>query len=127
MNRELDAFYDSFVALVAEGRGRPVEEIEPLARGRVWLASDAHRHGLVDALGGMDAAMDRLREFIEAPDRVRARLRPMVVSTYRLEAPPPAAQVRLHNPMLEGFRDLALLVSEGPAVLYHAIGLPRIR
>jgi hypothetical protein len=29
--------------------------------------------------------------------------------------------------MLEGFRDLALLVSEGRAVLYHAIGLPRIR
>ena len=127
MNRELDAFYDSFVALVADGRGRPVEEIEPLARGRVWLAADAHRHGLVDELGGMDAAMDRLRSNIEAPERVRARLRPMVVSTYRLEAPPPAAQIRLQNPVLEGFRDLAALLSEGPAVLYHAIGLPRIR
>ena len=127
MNRELDAFYDSFVALVADGRGRPVEEIEPLARGRVWLAADAHRHGLVDELGGMDAAMNRLRSNIEAPERVRARLRPMVVSTYRLEAPPPAAQIRLQNPVLEGFRDLAALLSEGPAVLYHAIGLPRIR
>jgi len=127
MNRELDAFYDSFVALVADGRGRPVEEIEPLARGRVWLGIDAHRLGLVDELGGMDAAIDRLRGSIEAPERVRARLRPMVVSTYRLEAPPPAAQLRLHNPVLEGFRDLALLMSEGPTVLYHAIGLPRIR
>ena len=29
--------------------------------------------------------------------------------------------------MLEGFRDLALLISEGPAVLYHAMGLPKIR
>ncbi|MGB5195014.1 MAG: signal peptide peptidase SppA [Polyangiales bacterium] len=127
MNRELDAFYDSFVALVADGRGRPVEEIEPLARGRVWLGTDAHRLGLVDELGGMDAAIDRLRGSIEAPDRVRARLRPMVVSTYRLEPPPPAAQLRLHNPVLEGFRDLALLISEGPTVLYHAIGLPKIR
>lgn len=127
MNRELDAFYDAFVALVADGRGRPAEEIEPLARGRVWLAADAHRLGLVDELGGMDAAIERLRGLVEAPERVRARLRPMVVSTYRLEAPPPAAQVHLHNPTLEGFRDLALLISEGPAVLYHAIGLPRIR
>jgi protease-4 len=127
MNRELDAFYDSFVALVADGRGRRVEEIEPLARGRVWLAADAHRHGLVDELGGMDAAIDRLRSNIEAPARVRAGLRPVVLSTYRLEVPPPVAQVRLHNPVLEGFRDLAVLLSEGPAVLYHAIGLPRIR
>ena len=127
MNRELDAFYDSFVALVADGRGRAVEEIEPLARGRVWLGVDAHRLGLVDELGGMDAAVDRLRDSIEAPERVRARLRPMVVSTYRLEVPPPAAQLRLHNPVLESFRDLALLMSEGPTVLYHAIGLPRIR
>ncbi len=127
MNRELDAFYDSFVALVADGRGRPVEEIEPLARGRVWLAVDAHRHGLVDELGGMDVAMERLRSAIDAPERVRARLRPMVVSTYRLEVPPPAAQLRLRHPVLESFRDLAVLVTEGSAVLYHAIGLPRIR
>jgi protease-4 len=127
MNRELDAFYDSFVALVADGRGRPVDDIEPLARGRVWLAADAHRHGLVDELGGMDAAMERLKETIEAPDRVRARLRPMVVATYRLEPPPPVVQLGLRNSVLGGLADLALLVSEGPAVLYHAISIPRIR
>lgn len=127
MNRELDAFYDAFVALVADGRGRPTEDIEPLARGRVWLAADAHRHGLVDQLGGMDAALERLKQTIDAPERVRARLRPMVVSTYRLEAPPPAAQLRLQNPVFEGFRDLAILISEGPSVLYHAISIPRIR
>ena len=127
LNRELDAFYESFVALVADGRGRPVEEIEPLARGRVWLAADAQRHGLVDELGGMDAALERLRAAVAAPERVRARLRPRVVSTYRLDVPPPAAQLGLHNPLLDGLRDLALLLAEGPAVLYHAIGLPRIR
>lgn len=127
MNRELDAFYDSFVALVADGRGRSVEDIEPLARGRVWLAADAHRHGLVDELGGMDAALDRLKQTIDAPDRVRARLRPMVVASYRLEPPPPAAQLHLGHPLLETLRDLALLVAEGPAVLYHAISIPQIR
>ena len=127
MNRELDAFYDSFVALVADGRGRPFEEIEPLARGRVWLAADAHRHGLVDELGGMDVALDRLRESIDAPPQLRERLRPMVVSSYRLEPPPPAAQLGLDGSLFEGLRDLALLLSEGPAVLYHAISIPRIR
>jgi protease-4 len=127
MNRELDAFYESFVALVADGRGRPVEDIEPLARGRVWLAVDAHRHGLVDELGGMDTALARLKQSIDAPPRIRERLRPMVMASYRLEPPPPAAQLRLDGSVFESLRDLALLLSEGPAVLYHAFSIPRIR
>ncbi|MBW2214087.1 MAG: signal peptide peptidase SppA [Deltaproteobacteria bacterium] len=127
MNRELDAFYDSFVALVADGRGRPVEDIEPLARGRVWLAADAHRHGLIDELGGMDTALDRLRDSIDVPPRLRERLRPMVVASYRLEPPPPAAQLGLEGSVFEGVRDLALLLCEGPGVLYHVISIPRIR
>ena len=127
MNRELDAFYDSFVALVADGRGRPVGDIEPLARGRVWLAADAHRHGLVDELGGMDAALERLKGIIDAPTRLRERLRPMVVASYRLDPPPPAAHLGLDGSVFESLRDLALLLSEGPAVLYHVISIPKIR
>ncbi len=127
MNRELDAFYESFVALVADGRGRTVDEIEPLARGRVWLAADAHRHGLVDRLGGMDQALEILKETIDVPPRLRERLRPMVLGSYRLEPPPPAAMLRLDGSVFEGLRDLAFLLSESPAVLYHAISVPRIR
>ncbi len=127
MNRELDAFYDAFVELVADGRGREVAEIEPLARGRVWLAADAHRHGLVDELGGMDAALARLKSSIDAPPRLRERLRPMMVASYRFDPPPPGAQLRLDGAFLEGFRDLALLLAEGPSVLYHVISVPRIR
>jgi len=127
MNRELDAFYESFVALVADGRGRTVDEIEPLARGRVWLAADAHRHGLVDRLGGMDRALELLKENIDVPPRLRERLRPMVMASYRLEPPPPAALLRLDGSVFEGLGDLAFLLSESPAVLYHAISIPRIR
>jgi len=127
MNRELDAFYDSFVALVADGRGRSIEDIEPLARGRVWLAADAHRHGLVDELGGMDRALELLKETIDAPARLRQRLRPMVVASYRFEPPPPAAQLRWDGSVFENLGDLALLLSESPTVLYHVISVPRIR
>lgn len=127
MNRELDAFYESFVALVADGRGRAIEDIEPLARGRVWLASEAHRHGLVDELGGMDTALRLLKDTIEAPPAVRERLRPMAIATYRLEPPPPRSQLRPEGSMFEGLRDLVVLLSEGAGVLYHAISIPRIR
>ena len=51
----------------------------------------------------------------------------MVVASYRLEPPPPAAQLGLDGSVFEGLRDLAILLGEGPAVLYHVISIPRIR
>jgi protease IV len=53
----IDAIYDDFVAKVAQGRGRPVTEIESIARGRVWTGSDALGIGLVDELGGLRDAV----------------------------------------------------------------------
>jgi protease-4 len=58
----LDSIYEDFVGKVAEGRGKAFEEIEPIARGRVWAGSDAHELGLVDALGGIRLAIDLARE-----------------------------------------------------------------
>jgi protease-4 len=53
----LDAIYDDFVAKVSQGRGRPVAEIESIARGRVWTGRDAVGIGLVDELGGLRDAV----------------------------------------------------------------------
>jgi protease-4 len=53
----MDAIYDDFVAKVAQGRRRPVAEIEGVARGRVWTGSDALGIGLVDELGGLRDAV----------------------------------------------------------------------
>ena len=53
----IDAIYEAFVAKVAQGRGRPVAEIEGVARGRVWTGSDALGIGLVDELGGLRDAV----------------------------------------------------------------------
>ncbi len=57
LDATLDAIYADFVAKVAQGRGRPVEEIEAIARGRVWTGTDALRIGLVDELGGLRDAL----------------------------------------------------------------------
>lgn len=127
MNRELDAFYESFVGLVADGRGRPIDEIEPLARGRVWLGVDAHKLGLVDELGGMDTALGLLRDRIDIAPRLRERLEPVVLSSYKLEPPPPAAQAWIDESILGGLKDLGLLLSEDGGVLYQLISVPRIR
>ncbi|MBN1885389.1 MAG: signal peptide peptidase SppA [Candidatus Krumholzibacteriota bacterium] len=50
-------FYEIFVDKVAEGRGRPREEIHEIAQGRVWSGSDGLEIGLVDVIGGLDRAI----------------------------------------------------------------------
>lgn len=49
--------YHQFVAMVAESRHRPFDEIESLAQGRVWSGSDAKDAGLVDEFGNLDDAV----------------------------------------------------------------------
>jgi protease-4 len=58
---EADLFYDDFVRRVAEARGLSVEEVDAVARGRIWTGADAHARGLVDELGGLRAAVRRAK------------------------------------------------------------------
>jgi len=85
IDRELADFYQSFVAIVAAGRKRAPEEIDAVARGRVWTGADAHARGLVDRLGGFDAALDEVRARI---GRGAARLEPTIVQGPRNGIPP---------------------------------------
>ncbi len=63
----VDGNYRAFVGKVAEARKRKFEEIEPLAQGRVWLGAQAHRLGLVDELGGLDRAVELVRQKARIP------------------------------------------------------------
>ncbi len=49
--------YEQFVAAVAEGRGKDVEEIYPLADGSIYTGLQAYNLGLVDTLGGLNEAL----------------------------------------------------------------------
>ncbi len=49
--------YRDFTGKVAKARGRSVAQIDEVARGRVWSGEQAKARGLVDAFGGLDAAV----------------------------------------------------------------------
>lgn len=51
--------YSLFRQRVAEGRRLPVESVEKIAQGRVWLATDALNIKLVDQLGGINDAVKK--------------------------------------------------------------------
>ena len=57
MQEQLQAFYDGFVEKVAQSRHTTPEKIDAIAQGRVWTGRQARQNGLVDALGGLDAAV----------------------------------------------------------------------
>ena len=50
--------YTKFITRVAEGRKKEVNYIKSIAEGRVWNAIEAQKIGLVDALGGLDDAVN---------------------------------------------------------------------
>ena len=58
MNESITDIYEEFVGLVADGRGMTYEEVDAIARGRVWTGQDAMEIGLVDELGNLQDAID---------------------------------------------------------------------
>ncbi len=58
LQSEINWFYNQFIQKVAEGRGLTLEGVDSVGQGRVWLAKDAQRFGLVDSLAGLMEAID---------------------------------------------------------------------
>jgi protease-4 len=63
----IDADYRAFVTKVADARKRTFNQIEPLAQGRVWLGEQARQNGLVDELGGLDRAIELVKQKAKIP------------------------------------------------------------
>src|SRR5688572_17904237 len=57
LQRMVDWIYSEFITKVAEARGIAPARVEEIAQGRVWSGSEAKNIGLVDELGGLDAAI----------------------------------------------------------------------
>lgn len=72
----MESIYTVFVGRVAAGRGKTPADIEPIAQGRVWTGTDAKRLGLVDELGGLDAALAEARTLAKIDATVALEIYP---------------------------------------------------
>lgn len=68
--------YQRFTNLVARGRDLSLERVQEIAQGRVWIGSRAAEIGLVDTLGGREAAIARAAELAGLDDYGVRRLAP---------------------------------------------------
>ncbi len=69
MSLMLDNIYDNFIDRVAQGRDMSVEQVEKIAKGRVWTGKRAVENGLADQFGGLNEALDYAAVQAGAQDR----------------------------------------------------------
>lgn len=72
----MQSVYDTFVGHVAEGRGMERDAVHEIAQGRVWTGIDAKGNGLVDEIGGLDAALVEARKLAGVADDVELEVYP---------------------------------------------------
>jgi protease-4 len=53
----VEKIYNTFVTHVAEGRKMTFDQVDAIAQGRVWSGTEALKLGLVDKIGGLNAAI----------------------------------------------------------------------
>jgi protease-4 len=70
----IDNVYQQFLKAVADGRRLPVEKVEPYADGRVLSGQQAFEVGLVDKLGGIDVAIDLVKELAKLDAKQKVNL-----------------------------------------------------
>ena len=58
----VDEIYQRFLDIVAKSRGKTSEQVDAIAGGRVWSGQQALDNGLVDQIGGVEAAIAMVRE-----------------------------------------------------------------
>lgn len=57
LQRSVNQIYEMFLDKVAKSRNMPKERVAQIAQGRVWSGEDAKKIGLVDQIGGIEAAI----------------------------------------------------------------------
>jgi protease IV len=110
-------FYADFVGKVAVSRGMPVEEIEKLAQGRVYLGSEAIENGLVDKQGSLPDAIAIAKTRVGLPTNEPIELdlypKPATIWKQLLSGLPASALPESLDSVLSDFGELVTL-EQGP-------------
>jgi protease-4 len=116
INAWLDAIYRDFTEKAASGRRMTAEQMDQVARGRVWTGADAAQNGLVDELGGMTVAAEIARRRAGLPADAPLRIYPRLTPFDQLR-PPESSESR---PAAATALDLGAFSAWGPAGRFAA-------
>jgi protease-4 len=127
INTWLDRIYADFTGKVAAGRRLSGDQVEQVARGRVWTGADARDNGLVDELGGLAAAAAHARSRAGLPDDAPLRPYPRLSPLDRLIGPASsevASAVAPARLFTEAWGPVAALAGQAGLPAYGPLLLP---
>lgn len=116
LHAEVVSIYDLFLSRVSEGRDLTVEQVDRMARGRVWTGEQAVGHGLVDDVGGLRVAVRRALKQLDLDPESDVALVPypapvslaeqidQMLNDLRARADPLGVALRRAEPWLEAMR-----------------------
>ncbi len=64
----IEAVYKTFLTRVSNGRKMSISQVDAVAQGRIWTGTDAAKNGLVDKLGGLEAALKHAADLAKIKD-----------------------------------------------------------
>ena len=74
LRAQMQDFYRDFVHKAAQGRGKSDDQIDRIGQGRIWTGAQAKENGLVDALGGLNEAVELAKKKAGIPIAERVAL-----------------------------------------------------
>jgi protease-4 len=74
LNSLLDHIYADFTAKAEQNRNLKPDDMDKLARGRIWPGAEAKQVGLVDVNGGYAEALVQVRQLAKLPSQMPVRL-----------------------------------------------------
>ncbi len=95
----MKVFYDKFIHLVAENRKMKVDEVDAIARGRVWAGSRALELNLVDQMGGLTDAIAEARNMAKITEGEKTGIVIYPKEKSFLEYLMSVVQAKIENPM----------------------------
>ena len=100
VREHIERVYDDvFLDRVTAARSMTRQAADNISGGRVWTGRQALEHGLVDELGGLEAAVAKARQLGGLPERAPVR----ELREPKIQAPPPLADpVSIVRYTLEG-------------------------
>ena len=113
IRRWMKGTYDQFTDRIKTTRGEKIADIDKIARGRIFTASEAKTLGMVDTLGGLDAAIG------EAARRAKIDGEPYDLKTL---PPPPTMQEMLGGKAGGGASTLSPVLAMLPGEVRQSLG-----
>ncbi len=87
LKKRIETGYKSFITKVAKGRNMKLAEVDSIGRGRIWMAKDAEKIGLIDEIGNLNNAIKKAAKLAKLSKNINVSIQPYPSPGYGMKMP----------------------------------------